>query len=77
MGVGILQFFDSKATVDTNRLTTIVQTNENRPDLSLPLARVGQIVPYVIGRYRITTPNFIWYGNVKNIIQETKKDYLS
>ena len=54
MGVGILQFFDSKATVDTNRLTTIVQTNENRPDLSLPLARVGQIVPYVIGRYLLS-----------------------
>lgn len=66
--------YDTRGTVDTTKLTTIVQTKKERPELSLPMAQIGQIVPYVIGRFRITTPNFIWYGNVKNIIKVTKKE---
>lgn len=65
---------NTRGVVDTTKLTTIVQTKKERPELSLPMAQIGQIVPYVIGRYRITTPNFIWYGNVKNIVKVTKKE---
>jgi len=61
-------------TLNRDKLTTIVQTNANRPDLSLPTASKGQIVPYVIGRFRITNPNFIWYGNVKNIVEVVKSE---
>ena len=66
--------WNTQGTVDNTKLTTVVQTKKERPELSLPLAQIGQIVPYLIGRYRITTPNFIWYGNVKNIIKVTKKE---
>lgn len=66
--------FNTQGSVDTTKFTTVVQTKAERPELSLPLASIGAIVPWVIGRYRITTPNFLWYGNVKNIVKTTKKE---
>lgn len=48
-----------------------IVTDANRPELSLPTARLDSPVPYVIGRVRVTSPNFIWFGNVRNIIEET------
>jgi hypothetical protein len=49
----------------------IVTTNTDRPDLSLPTARLDTPVPYIVGRVRVVQPNFIWYGNIQNIIEET------
>lgn len=46
-----------------------VRTNTDRPDLALPTARVDAVVPYVVGTNRIRQPNFIWYGNIRNIIE--------
>lgn len=66
--------YSGSGKVDVNTLTTVTQTSENRAALSLPTARKGQVVPYVIGRFRITNPNFIWYGNIKNIVTVTKTE---
>jgi hypothetical protein len=49
----------------------IVTTSTDRPDLNLPTARLDSPVPYVVGRVRVVQPNFMWYGNVQNIIEET------
>lgn len=54
---------------DINR--RIVTTNTDRPDLSLPTARLDSPVPYIVGRVRVVQPNFVWYGNIQNIIEET------
>lgn len=54
---------------DINR--RVVKTSADRPDLNLPTARLDSPVPYIVGRVRVQQPNFIWFGNVQNIIEET------
>lgn len=75
-GVGFVSSITTKDTIpgnvrdkDINR--RIVTTNTDRPDLSLPTARLDTPVPYIVGRVRVVQPNFTWYGNIQNIIEET------
>lgn len=66
--------FVSRPEYERRNLITIQQTDESRPALALPLARAGQIVSYVLGRYRIINPVPLWYGNIKNIIETIKEE---
>lgn len=57
--------------VTTNKLVNVTETKDNRPELAVPKASVGGIVPYLLGEFRISSPNYIWIGNVQNLVKET------
>lgn len=52
----------------------ITQLSDNRPELTLPKANTGGIIPYVIGGFRINAPNIIWAGNTQPILKMTVKE---
>lgn len=52
---------------ETNRRTVKDPTSLSA---DVPIAEVGQVIPYIIGRRRVSRPNIIWYGNIQAIYED-------
>jgi hypothetical protein len=59
--------------INTREVVTVAGTPAEPPSVNLPTSQTGIMVPYIIGRQRIFSPNTIWYGNLQPRLETTRE----
>lgn len=62
-------------TYTTTQKVTVYGTPDEPPAVALPTSQTGILVPYIIGRQRVSSPNVIWYGNLQPRWKERKETF--